>query len=186
MSNIVRWWENNYQPIQRGGNLFNITTSFESHSRKFNTEQRVFNISFNAVRKTFQEAQEEIRELFINLHEKFLALMGDKDYIRITFLHEDFDRGIGYPFMNKSTFMNANLLNTFENVIQSYKTIEMNNNNSLKAMVCIARLPSGSSLSATNATQNFFNESKNIIVIVNDDNFCLIHAVLTAIHWYKF
>ena len=186
MSNIVRWWENDYQPIQRGGNLFNISTSFESHSRKFNTEQRVFNISFNAVRKTFQEAQEEIRELFINLHEKFLALMGDKDYIRITFLHEDFDRGIGYPFMNKSTFMNANLLNTFENVIQSYKTIEMNNNNSLKAMVCIARLPSGSSLSPTNATQNYFNESKNIIVIVNDDNFCLIHAVLTAIHWYKF
>lgn len=183
MSNILRWWEDDYRPFQRGGNLFNIATSFQSHSKKFNTEQRVFNISFNSVRKTFQEAQDDIRKLFIDLHEKFLDLMGDKDYIRITFLHEDFDRGIGYPFMSKTTFTNANLLDTFENVIQSYKTIEMNNNNSLKAMVCIARLPSGTGFSPSDSTQNFFNKSNNIIVIENDDNLCLIYAVLTAIYF---
>ena len=186
MSNIVRWWEDEYRPVQCGGNLFNISSSFQSHSKKFNTEQRVFNISFNSVRKTFQEAQEEIRRLFIDLHEKFLDLVGEKDYIRITFLHEDFDRGIGYPFMDKITFLNANLLSTFENVIQSYKTIEMNNNNSLKAMVCIARLPSGSVSTPTNSIQDYFNESSNIVVIVNDDNFCLIHSVLTAIHLNKY
>ena len=181
MSRIVRWWEDNYQS---GGNIYSITESFRSRSRKFKTDQQVFNISFNTVNKTFDEAQNEIKNLFIDLHEQFLGMMGDKDYIRVTFLHDDFDRGIGYPFMSKRVFMNANLLHTFESVIQSYKTINMNNNNSLRAAVYIARLPNGGNLPES-ALQNHFDMSSNIIVVKNDDNYCMIHAVLIAIQWYN-
>lgn len=111
--------------------------------------------------------------------------MNEKDYIRITFLHDKFDRPVGYPFMSKQTLRNANLLHTFENVIQSYKTIKINENNSLKAMVCIAHLPSGSGNDRVDPIQNFYNNSPNIITVLNDDNYCMIYAVLVAINYYE-
>ena len=137
-NNIQRWWEENYVP-QMGGsnNLYNISSTLDGRCAKFNCEQKTFNIKFNDVRKTFGQAQSEITQLFVDLHTKFANMMSPKDYIRVTFMHQEFDRPIGYPFMNKNTLMSTNLQHTFENVIQSYKTIEMNAHNELKAMVVI-------------------------------------------------
>ena len=64
--------------------------------------------------------------MFIDLHTKFENLMSDQDYIRVTFMHEEFDRPVGYPFMSKKTLMSTNLQHTFESVIQSYRNIEIN------------------------------------------------------------
>lgn len=185
MLHIIRWWESNYIP-QTGGrrNMYTITNSFNSRCQKFNCDQKVFNINFNNVNKTFEEAQQEITQLFVDLHSKFASLMNEKDYIRVTFLHDEFDRPVGYPFMNKKTLMSTNLQHTFENVIQSYRTITMNNHNQLKAMVVIARLPSGYGLNS-DTLQNYFYDSKNIITITNDDNLCLIRAVIVAIDYHK-
>ena len=186
MSNkIQRWWEEDYVP-QMGGqnNLYNITNSFNSRCAKFNCEQKTFDIKFNDVSKTFGQAQSEITQLFVDLHTKFANLMGPKDYIRVTFMHKEFDRPIGYPFMTKNTLMTTNLQHTFENVIQSYKSIKMNAHNELKAMVVIAKLPSGSGYNP-NSLQNYYNDSSNIITIKNDDHYCLIRAVVVAIEYLE-
>jgi len=45
--------------------------------------------------KTFGEAQREISQMFIDLHETLLALVQNNDYSRMTFIHKDFEHPIG-------------------------------------------------------------------------------------------
>jgi len=182
---FVRWWQDDYV-AQKGGqnNLYTITNTQTGHCSKFDCDQETFNIKFNNINKTFDEAQSEITQMFIDLHRKFENMMTDHDYIRVTFVHKDFDRPIGYPFMTKKTLMSTNLQHTFESVIQSYRDIEINPNNEMKAMVVIARTPAGSGL-PINSIQNSLQNSPNIITIINDDNLCLIRAVVVAIQFQR-
>ena len=118
-----------------------------------------------------------------------LAMLNEKDKIRITFFHEAFDRGIGYPFMDKSQLQTLNLQEKFDSVIQSYKTINMNTNNSLTANIIIAHLPSGSGAKKRShpyqSQQEYFDDNSNYITFENDDNYCLIRAVIIAIANYE-
>ena len=43
---IVRWWEPDYNQMGGNDNIYNITSSFLSRSKKFNCEQRCFEIDF--------------------------------------------------------------------------------------------------------------------------------------------
>lgn len=140
-------------------NTFSIVQTSNSTCKKFHCEQKVYNIEFKETSLTFGQAQTEINNLFVDIHIKFADLMSDKDFIRITFLHDEFDHPIGYPFMNKQTLLTTNLQETFFAVTQSYKTVSMNTNNSLKAMIVIARLPSGSGLQI-NSQQEMIDESR--------------------------
>ena len=189
-SKIIRWWDTDHPTNQTGGNtnMYHITSSYVSHSHRFNCEQRCFNVDFNNIDEnlTFSHAQRKISQLFIDLHIKFIELMGEKDYIRVTFLHDDFDRPVGYPFMDKKTFLNSNLMHTFESVIQSYREIKVNSNNSLKCMVVIARLPSGSGMNSNFESLNdYFHNDTNIVTIVNDDNYCLVRAVIIGVEHHR-
>ncbi len=113
-------------------------------------------------------------------------MVGENDYIRVTFLHKEFDRPVGYPFMDKKTFSRSNLLHTFESVIQSYREIKVNQNNSLKCMVVIARLPSGSGMSLDCSSVNeYFYSNSNIVTVINDDNYCLVRAVILAVEQHR-
>ncbi len=75
--------------------MYTITKSSETNSKKFNCKQQVLEITFGDVFKTFGEAQLEISQMFIDLHEKLLALVQNNDYARITFIHKDFEHPIG-------------------------------------------------------------------------------------------
>jgi hypothetical protein len=81
--------------------------------------------------------------MFIQLHSDMLALVKGKDKINLRISHSSFVKPIIYPFMNRSDFANKNLENTFFGVIQSYRTINVSEQNPLKLNVCLARLPSG-------------------------------------------
>ena len=164
--------------------MYSITNTHTGHCSKFDCEQETFDINFNNIDKKFEEAQAEITQMFVDLHRKFENMMTDHDYIRVTFLHKDFDRPIGYPFMTKRTLMSTNLQHSFETVIQSYRDIEINPNNELKAIVVIARTPAGSGL-ALNSIQNSLKNSLNIITIINYDNLCLIREVVVAVQFQR-
>jgi hypothetical protein len=185
-NSIVRWWEKNYIPNQIGNNGITINNELIGRCKKFNCEQHSFDIKFDSVSKTFAQAKNEISKMFTDLHSKFLNLMGPKDSLRITFFHTEFDRPVGYPFMKKSVLETTNLQDNFENVIQSYREISMNANNSLKAVVIVAHLPSGSGgskLKINNLVdqQDFFDYNVSTHTITNDDNWCAIRAVIIAI-----
>ena len=85
--------------------------------------------------------------------------------------------------MDRSTLSTTNLRSTFEEVIQSYRTVKLNEGNSLKVMIVIANLPSGSG----NDSQQSFIEKKSFqfIIIENNDNLCAIRAVIVAIAYEK-
>ena len=88
--------------------------------------------------------------------------------------------------MDKKTFSQSNLLHTFESVIQSYSEIKVNQNNSLKCMVVIARLPSGSGMSLDCSSVNeYFYSNSNIVTVINDDNYCLVRAVILAVEQHR-
>jgi hypothetical protein len=186
---IKRWWQDDYIPENRqaGGNMYNISTSSSGRCKKFNCSQHTYNISFNSVNKTFAQAQQEIEQLFIDLHLKFYNMMGSKDYIRIVFFHDSFDRPVGYPFLSRNELQTTDLQSTFENVIQSYQEITVNSDNSLRASIIIAHMPAGGSGSSLvnrpqfRNQQDYFNYSTGIICVENSDNSCLLKSLLIAI-----
>jgi len=116
--------------------------------------------------------------------------MGPKDYIRIVFFHNDFDRPVGYPFMNKIQLKTTDLQSTFENVTQSYKQVQINEDNSLTASIIIAKMPSGSGGTKTKNQNNhknqqaFFDQSKHTITVQNTDNRCLLKSIIISIAVY--
>jgi hypothetical protein len=68
------------------------------------------------------------------------------------------------------------MMNEFEKVFQSHKTIAFNQNHPLKASVIITQLPSGRG--KFSSVQKLFNEISGVKVISNQDSICLVRAVL--------
>ncbi len=184
-NNIVRWWEDGYKHKinQQGKNMYNIESTSVTNCQQFNCSQHNYNIRFDAVNKTFGEAHEEINKLFIDLHNKFLNLMGPNDYIRIVFFHNDFARPIGFKFFSKKEYSSYDMRQTFEHITQSYRTIEFNKGNALRASVIIAHIPSGGhfTFQPINSHQILFNSKSSIFVVENTDNRCLLKAIIIAI-----
>lgn len=175
---------------QSGKNIYNIVSSSSSNCKKFNCSQHTYDINFPDVDKTFEEAHEEINQLFTDLHNKFTDLMGSKDYIRLVFFHDDFDRPVGYKFLSFDNFVNHDLRQTFQSVVQSYRNITFNRENSLRAHVIIAHTPSGGSgsfLAKNFSGQQELNKYCNrfIYPINNRDNRCLAKAIIMAIKLYS-
>ena len=87
--------------------------------------------------------------------------------------------------MDKRQLQTLNLQEKFESVILSYKTIKMNANNSLTANIIIAHLPSGSGKKKVShsyqSQQEYFDDRSNYITFENEDNYCMIRAVIIAI-----
>ncbi len=177
--------------LQTGGSsLFTIASEADSHCKKFKCSQHTYKIRFNNIEKSFGDAQNEIQRLFTQLHDKFLNMMGPKDYIRIVFFHNDFDRPVGYPFMIKNQLETTDLQSTFDNVTQSYKQVQINEENTLTASIIIAKMPNGSGGTKTKIQSNyknqqaFFDDSKHTIIVQNTDNRCLLKSIIIAMAVY--
>ena len=185
--------EEDKQVLQQGASLFNITSEEAMHtgnSKKYNCNLFTYKVKFNnSTEKTFGELTEEINNMFIQLHSDMLALVKGKDKINLRISHSSFVKPIIYPFMNRSDFANINLENTFFGVIQSYRTINVSEQNPLKLNVCLARLPSGAGGRKKNKIHpdltSYRNNSPFIIPIVNKDKYCAIYATIVAIANYE-
>jgi len=86
--------------------------------------------------------------------------------------------------MNRATLSTTNLQDTFDEVIQSYRTVVLNSNNSLKATIIVAHLPSGSG-GDYQSQQAFIDDSERYIPVINKDNTCAIRAVILAVAFEK-
>jgi hypothetical protein len=158
----------------------------------FNCEQHNIKINFGNSSKTFYQAQNDITDLFVELHSKLLNNMRTNDLIRLVFFHSDFKEGpIRYPFMTKETFQSVNLLNNFNSVVQSYREIKINENQNMHGTAIIAHLPSGSGRNSFKNKdyknqQDFLNNcTRSIIPIENNDNLCGLRSVIIAIAAYE-
>jgi len=92
--------------------------------------------------------------------------------------------------MNKIQLETTDLLSTFENVTQSYKQVQINEDNSLTASIIIAKMPIGSGGTKTKNQNNhknqqaFFDQSKHTITVQNTDNRCLLKSIIISIAVY--
>ncbi|CAF1141246.1 unnamed protein product [Brachionus calyciflorus] len=136
-----------------GGVLnYHIDNTFNNYNKKFNCTTSTYNS------KTFSEAHSDIENAFKALH----------------------DRPISLPFMSKTQLTPAGLLENFEHVAQSYKSVKLNENNNLTASVVIAHLPIGSGHVNFSAFQEFCNKKPGIKTVFNHDNRCALRAILIA------
>jgi hypothetical protein len=181
-----RTWWNQKPGMQLGGRVeMTFSEPTTSISNRFNCEQLTIKIAFGNTSKTFEEANNEIQNLFTDLHSKLIAKKNDSDKIRLVFHHDSFQEGpIRIPFLSKNNFAVYNLINNFKSVTQSYKEITMNNNQNLHALAIIARIPQGSGKNYRNQ-QDYMNNSSSILNIYNNDNMCGLRAIIVAIAHYE-
>ena len=131
--------------------------------------------------------------------------MKKNDKIRIVFFHDDFSSCIDIPFVSRDKFTGKLIIDSFENVIQSYKDSYTSSNN-FSATVQIQSLPSGNGrkslgqkkkqkpytkvtkinnniLKNTNLCkiQEHCKNKNSIITVINNDNMCLLRSVLIGI-----
>ena len=181
--NYATWWD---VDNQFGGNInVDLDEDGSSNCAQFNCTQHKINIKFGRSARTFGDAQNEIYEMFEQLHVALNAKIGERDKIRLVFFHDQLLEGpIRFPFLSKKDFLNNNILNNFNSVIQSFREIQINPNDNFHGIALIAHLPNGSKSKKKldfSSAQEFFNNCRSIINIKNDDNLCGVRAVIIAI-----
>ena len=123
---------------------FSILEISRNLINQFRLEEVHYNVIYDSYAETFDEATEAIIAMLGEFHEKFSALMEEKDKISVTFFHNVFQVPIVIPFVLKADFTYELLEEVFFKVVQSYKYTIISDSNSLSAKVQIVRLPRGS------------------------------------------
>ena len=122
---------------------FRIDQLARTNNPEFGLDSMLYSIEYPENLQTFYEAQDEIQRMLSEIHMTLTSTMRSSDKIRVVFFHKDFFTCIDLPFLKKSDFTVKLLIESFENVIQSYKHIIINYNNSFTANVQYQRMPSG-------------------------------------------
>ena len=175
----------------------------------FGLEQILYKITYPDNPQTFEDALEQVEDMLRELAVRFTSDMRIRDKIRVVFNHADFMTCIDLPFLRRDQFTPELLIESFENVIQSYKESIVNRFNRFSAQVQIQRMPSGRgrrfnpnklprkhkyvpkvklNKNVINPTtlpeiQNICNNKNSIINVFNDDNFCLLRAILIGMRY---
>ena len=187
--------------VQYGGHLtYRVNKTTTRKNIQFNCDEITYQLTFSQSNSTFNQAIDEINQIFRELCHEFVTTLNEKDKIRISFIHPSLVPSINLPFMSRDLVTPENLLAIFERVAQSKKTIKLNESNNLRIDVIIARLPAGSGRKAksnhkkakyTLVKDRFdrtnFNDfeqwcvSKACVKFVsNSDNYCALRAILIS------
>jgi hypothetical protein len=184
---------------------FSISEIFQSINSDYGLTQISFSIKINDRERTFEDALDDINNMFTEITEHFRQQMLVNDKIRIVFYHNDFSTSIEIPFVSRNKFTAKLLIDTFENTIQSYKNSYTSSNN-FKATVQLQKMPVGTgrkclgvkkkqkpyvkktkinnnilSKLIVSDIQQYCNKKNSIIQVYNVDNFCMLRAVLIGI-----
>jgi hypothetical protein len=166
--------------FQSGGsnNYFSVLDSSESTNKTFNCKQYKYNIKLNNKIDKFISTNTRIVNLFNQLYEFIKSKCSERDKVRVIFDHKDLEYPISCSLINFSEFSAQLMIDLIERVVQSRKTVTVDEK--LKLIVTIAEVPVGSGLSI----ENHFTINRNCIInIVNEDNLCALRATLVAIDY---
>ena len=181
----------------QGGNIYEKIAERNVNCKKFNCEEKIVDLKVSLpVNKTFIEINQTIVELFNKIFDEFIKNNNSQDLIRVYINHEMFRDGINLPFVKRSELTPSMILTTFENVIQSYKKDPdhlIKEHQKLTVSILVAKLPSGGTKSKQdvkekrtknyipcNDFQEFCLKKRCVKIIHNDDNLCLLKAIIIA------
>jgi len=187
---------------------FDINEIVRNNNPDFELEKILYSVSYPDNFQTFEQSLEQIETMLRVLHLRFTSDMRSSDKIRVAFFHSGFFTCIDIPFVRRDQFTPDLLIETFENVIQSYKFLVVNGNNEFSANVQIQRMPSGrgrrfiydkqppKKKKRTIELNNNISEAcllpniqdiclnkNSVINIFNDDNMCCLRAILIGIRY---
>jgi len=184
---------------------FSVNEIARNVNPDFNMEQMLYSIEFQDIFQTFEEALTQVENMLSEIHTTFTSKMTNRDKIRVVFFHSDLFSCIDLPFLKKSQFTVDLLIESFENVIQSYKDSIVNSNNTFSANVQIQHMPLGTgrrfipnkipkakklkinnnilSANILPSIQNICNNKKSIINVYNNDNMCCLRAILIGMRY---
>ena len=161
---------------------FSVNQLARNNNPEFGLDAMLYSIEYPDNLQTFEEAQDEIQRMLTEIHMIFTSTMRKSDKIRVAFFHTDFFTCIDLPFLKREHFTVKLLIDSFENVIQSYKDIIVNNNNTFTANVQIQRMPSGTGRRCINLKKKLMPYVKkvkinyNILASNNLINSCFVFA----------
>ena len=147
-------------------------------SIKYNCQEMLYDINcFHNETLTFRDIFDQIDNLFEQLYQEFILDLKDSDKVRVVFHHDQIDFPISIPFVLKHALSTELLMNEFEKVFQSHKTIAFNQNHPLKPSIIVMQLPTGSGNDGKfSSVQNTCNEISGVKTIKNSDNLCVANC----------
>jgi hypothetical protein len=105
---------------------FTISETTRGINYDFGLEQILYSIRFSNIFASFNEAVEEIYQMFVQMVITFTNKMKKNDKIRIVFFHESIFTCIDLPFVLRDDFTASLIMNAFEAVMQSYQIQYLN------------------------------------------------------------
>lgn len=198
------------QPIieQYGGNNnnYDIISQTTKRCRKFNCSEKIIKLrAVDRPMNNFTDAVEACQNLIRDIHANFIdPIDGNTTKVRCVIEHSDFDCPITFPFMKKSDLSPKMIFDQFSRVVQSKKkadSINVTTVHNIQLSIIVANLIRGSGKKRVNEMEeipvkkikkddvsnfkDFVKFKRSIIEIYNEDNFCLIRAIIIAIAYIE-
>ena len=184
---------------------FIVNEIVRNNNPDFGLEQILYSVTYPDNFQTFQESLEQIETMLREMHTRFTSDMRRSDKIRAVFFHSDFFSCIDLPFLKRDRFTPDLLIETFENVIQSFNLSIVNSNNSFSKNVQIQRMPSGTGRRFIYDKKPYVRKIKvnnnilkpctlpniqdvclnknSVINVFNNDKMCCLRAILIGMRY---
>ena len=157
--------------------MFEIVSEHTGQNKHFKCEQSKVTVRVKDSDATsYKELLQELEVLFEDLYVKFVQSMNKNDQIRVVFQHADLFVPINFPFYRKADLSPQKMLDSFSSVLQSVQTLRLTKETQLFAHLITCRVPTGGS--KRKAIEDFMSSKKSIRIVENDDNFCLLRAII--------
>ena len=153
--------------------MFTITKTRETYDADFGIRKSYFTIPFKTNRNLdFLSISDELIKIFTKFIDDCKKRCKKQDKLRMVFMHDDFNTPISIPFMPYALLDPMLILNEFEKVCQSVRTVKINNG--LTCEVTFLHMPQG----AGNKVPESVLELAGLCIVDNSDNMCLLRSIL--------
>jgi len=176
--------------IGMGSNDSNLSYNFQKLDEKTfknNVVDRHYKVTMDNEQlsqgKNLSSLHEELKGMFDNvIEEASEGLDGGSDLIRLVIHHQGLSNGIVVPLRPIDRMNGSDVMNYVENVLTSHQDLPMND--SFYVDVGTMELPKGGvnslPINVLSGDNNSISRKLSMIEIINDDNLCMVRAILMA------
>ena len=160
---------------------FKINKVKSKHYDKWSAFCDFYKFDLNFETNEYIEINKRVEEFFDYIANQLKKDFRPKDKIRIIIFHPSIDEApINFPFIECQDFNGTIISNIFLATAQSKRSLKIDNELTIKSEVL--KMPFGSGFEQDDS---LYKNDKFVIKVINNDNFCLIRAVLIGIHVFN-
>ena len=163
-------------------NFYVIENVKNVKSKKFRMSATHYTARFNNTVSDLDliESYERTQEIFEHLLSDVTAGMNEKDQVRFVLRSTQLDTPISLPFMPLWQLTPERVFSQIERVIQSNQDFRLNDTVMVDMIHVVAPQGSGRKRTVLNIGE-FLHKKRSIITITNNDDLCLVRALVAAI-----